>query len=403
MKTEIYEAIDALQAEMTANRRHLHMHPELSHQEVETPEFIASQLEALGMEVRRGVGGRGVVGTIRGSKPGKTIAFRADFDALPIDDKKEVAYKSTVPGVMHACGHDGHTAALLGFAKAMVAVKDDLPGTIVLIHQFGEETPPGGSRAMIADGCLDGVDLIFGAHVQSSMEHGKVFVRDGFLQAAEDTFKIVIRGSGSHGAEPQLGVDPILAASHVMIALQSIVSRNADPLQELVVTVGKFHAGEADNVIPSEAVLEGTIRVFNPELRQLARERLTAIAENVARAMGATAEVMIEAGYDSLWNHAEAMDMVRAAARKTLGAEAVVEIDPIMPVEDFAYYTQKIPGAFFFVGAKMEDAALAYPHHHENFDFNEEAMAIAAKVFAAAYFEAQGVDAESISRVRGSK
>ncbi len=389
MKTEIYEALDALQEEMIATRRHLHMHPELSHQEVETPEFIAKQLEAIGVEVRRGVGGRGVVGTIRGGKPGKTIAFRADFDALPIADQKNVAYKSTVPGVMHACGHDGHTSALLGFAKAMVARKHELSGTIVLIHQFGEEVPPGGSRAMIADGCLDDVDIVFGAHVQSSMEHGKVFVRDGFLQAAEDTFKIVIRGSGSHGAEPHLGVDPILAASHVMIALQSIVSRNADPLQELVVTVGKFHAGEADNVIPSEAVLEGTIRVFNPELRQLARERLTSIAENVSRAMGAAAEVVIEAGYDSLWNHAAPMDMVRRAACKVYGEESVIEIGPIMPVEDFAYYTQKVPGTFFFVGAKMANEMLAYPHHHESFDFNEEAMLITAKVFAATYFEAQ--------------
>lgn len=389
MEKSVMEQIDSLYGEMVSVRRHLHMHPELSHQEVETPEFIARQLESYGIEVRRGVGGRGVVGTIRGAKPGKTIAFRADFDALPIQDQKDVPYRSTVPGVMHACGHDGHTSALLGFAKAMASEKDGLPGTIVLIFQFGEEAPPGGSRAMIQDGCLDGVDLVFGAHVQSSMEYGKIYVRYGFLQASEDTFKLVIRGSGSHGAEPHLGVDPILAASHIMIALQSIASRNADPLKELVVTVGKFHAGDADNVIPSEAVLQGTIRVFDPDLRKLASERLTSITENVARGMGATAEVVIEAGYDSLWNHAAAVDMVRAAARKELGDESVVEIDPIMPVEDFAYYTQKVPGAFFFVGAKLADEALAYPHHHENFDFDEKAMLHAAKVFAAVYFEAQ--------------
>jgi amidohydrolase len=395
MQTSIINQLDSLFDEMIETRRHLHMHPELSHQEVETPEFIARKLEEMGVEVRRGVGGNGVVGTIRGGKPGKTIAFRADFDALPIDDKKSVPYKSTVPGVMHACGHDGHTAGLLGFAKAMAAIKDELPGTIVLIHQFGEEAPPGGSRAMIADGCLDGVDLVYGAHVQSSLEHGKVFVRDGFLQASEDTIKIVVRGSGTHGAEPHLGVDPILAASHIMIALQSIVSRNTDPLQELVVTIGKFHAGEADNVIPSEAVLEGTIRVFNPELRKLAGERVTAIAENVARAMGASAEVIIENGYDSLWNHPEAMDIVRIAASEAIGEEAVAEIQPVMPVEDFAYYTQVVPGAFFFVGAKMADESLVYPHHHENFDFNEEAMLIAAKVFAATYFKAQNFGMDS--------
>ncbi|MGI2327801.1 M20 metallopeptidase family protein [Planococcus sp. YIM B11945] len=389
MQTKIQSTIDLLFQEMIETRRHLHMHPELSHQEVETPEFIANKLEEIGVEVRRGVGGNGIVGMIRGGKPGKTIAFRADFDALPIDDKKDAAYKSTVPGVMHACGHDGHTAALLGFAKAMVSIKDELPGTIVLIHQFGEEAPPGGSQAMIADGCLDGVDLVYGAHVQSSLDHGKVYVRDGFMQASEDTVKIIVRGSGTHGAEPHLGIDPILAASHIMIALQSIVSRNADPLQELVVTIGKFHAGDADNVIPSEAVLEGTVRVFNPELRALASERIRLISENVASALGARAEVVIEQGYDSLWNHADAMDIVRAAAGDVIGQDAVVEIDPVMPVEDFAYYTQVVPGAFFFVGAKMADASLVYPHHHENFDFNEEAMLIAAKVFAAVYFKAQ--------------
>ncbi|UJF26330.1 M20 family metallopeptidase [Planococcus sp. 107-1] len=273
MKPLIYEKIESLYTEMVETRRYFHMHPELSHQEVHTPEFIAQQLESMGIEVRRGVGGRGVVGYIRGSLPGKTVAFRADFDALPITDQKEAAYKSTVPGVMHACGHDGHTAGLLGFAKAMAEFKDQLPGTIVLIHQFGEEVAPGGAQAMIADGCLEGVDSVYGAHLQSKMESGKVFVRDGFLQASEDTVKIIVRGYGTHGAEPHTGVDPILAASHIMIALQSIVSRNADPLKELVVSIGKFHAGDADNAIPSEAVLEGTIRVFDPELRKMATER----------------------------------------------------------------------------------------------------------------------------------
>ncbi|MBZ5202184.1 amidohydrolase [Planomicrobium chinense] len=391
MQSAVMTKIESLYEEMVSVRRHLHMHPELSHQEVETPAFIADKLEEMGVEVRRNVGGRGVVGTIRGAKPGKTIAFRADFDALPIDDKKDAAYKSTVPGVMHACGHDGHTAGLLGFAKAMVSMKDDLPGTIVLIHQFGEELSPGGARGMIEDGCLDGVDLVYGAHIQSKMENGRVYVRDGFLQASEDALKIVVKGYGTHGAEPHTGVDPILAASHIMVALQSIVSRNADPLKELVVSIGKFHAGDADNVIPSEAVMEGTIRVFDPALRKLAGERVAAIAENVARAIGASAEVIVETGYDALWNDPEAMNIVRSAAIETLGEEKVIETSPIMPVEDFAYYTQVKPGAYFFVGAKMEDDSLSFPHHHENFDFNEEAMLVAAKVFAATYFKAQAM------------
>lgn len=375
--------------EMVAVRRHLHMHPELSHQEVETPAFIAAQLESMGVEVKRGVGGRGVVGTIRGGKPGKTIAFRADFDALPIQDMKEVPYKSTVPGVMHACGHDGHTSALLGFAKAMMEVKEELPGNIVLIHQFGEELSPGGARAMIEDGCLEGVDLVYGAHLQSKMESGYVYVRNGFLQASEDTIKIVVRGFGTHGAEPHNGVDPILAASHIMVALQTIVSRNTDPLKELVVSIGKFHAGDADNVIPSEAVLEGTIRVFDPELRKLASRRVREIAENVAMGLGAKAIVTIENGYDALWNHAEAMDTVRQAGYELYGADAVIETMPVMPVEDFSYYTQVVPGAYFFVGAKLQVESCVFPHHHEQFDFDEKAMLMTAKLFAAIYLKAQ--------------
>ncbi len=389
MKETALNLLDQSLDEMIKIRRHLHRHPELSHQEVETPAYIADQLEALGIDVQRGVGGRGVVGTIRGTKPGKTIAFRADFDALPIQDKKDVPYKSTVPGVMHACGHDGHTSALLAFAKVMMTIKENLPGNVVLIHQFGEEAPPGGSRSMIEDGCLDGVDLIYGAHLQSKLESNHVYVRNGFLQASEDTFKIIVRGFGTHGAEPHLGIDPILAASHITVALQSIVSRNADPMKELVITIGKFHAGDADNVIPSEAVLEGTIRVFDPELRELASRRLREITESIAKGLGAKAEVIIETGYDALWNHHEAMEIVRNAASELYSPDAVVEIKPVMPVEDFSYYTQVIPGAYFFIGAQLQNKSLVFPHHHEQFDFDEKAMLMTAKLFVATYFEAQ--------------
>jgi amidohydrolase len=389
MKEVVLRKLEQTFSEMVEVRRHLHMHPELSHKEINTPAFIADQLDVFGVEVKRGVGGRGVVGTIRGGKPGKTIAFRADFDALPIQDMKQISYKSTVSGVMHACGHDGHTAALLGFAKAMMEIKNELCGTVVLIHQFGEELPPGGALGMIKDGCLDGVDLVYGAHLQSKLDSGHVYVRDGYLQASEDTIKIVVRGFGTHGAEPHNGVDPILAASHIIVALQTIVSRNTDPLKELVISIGKFHAGEADNVIPSEAVLEGTIRVFDPELRKMAGRRVREIAENVAIGLGAIAEVTIETGYDSLWNHPEAMEIVRNAAIDLYGEDAVMETTPVMPVEDFSYYTQVLPGAFFFVGAKLQDESLVFPHHHEQFDFDENAMLMTAKLFAAIYFEAQ--------------
>ena len=383
----IFNKISDSLEEMIKIRRHLHMHPELSHQEVATPEFIASYLEDLGIEVKRGVGGSGVVGEITGGKPGKTIAFRADFDALPIQDAKDVPYKSTVPGVMHACGHDGHTAALLLFAKVMNSMKDQLEGNIVLIHQFGEELSPGGARGMIADGCLDGVDMIYGAHLQSMMEAGSVYGRNGYLQASEDTIKITVKGSGTHGAEPHNGVDPILAASHIMIALQSIVSRNADPLKELVVSIGSFHAGDADNVIPEKAVLEGTIRVFDEKLRALASKRVKEIAEMVGQGLGCGVDVQINRGYDSLRNHAEQMDTVRIAVAAIYGGKSFVEIDPIMPVEDFSYYLQKVPGAYFFVGAKLNDQENIYPHHHEKFDFHEPAMEMIARVFAATFFQ----------------
>lgn len=389
LKEQVIQNIENYYEEMVIDRRYLHMHPELSHQEVETPKFIAERLESLGIEVKRGVGGRGVLGIIRGGKPGKTIAFRADFDALPIDDKKDVSYKSTISGVMHACGHDGHTAALLGFAKAMNDVKDQLAGNIVLIHQFGEELSPGGAKGMIADGCLDGVDLVFGAHLQSKMDFGNVYVRDGFLQASEDALKIKVTGYGTHGAEPHTGVDPILAASHIMIGLQSIVSRNTDPLKELVVSIGKFQSGEADNAIPNEAIMEGTIRVFDPEVRKLASRRVREIAEGVGTAFGCQVEVDIETGYDSVDNNPEAMDIVRRGAATVIGEAAVVETKPVMPVEDFSYYLQHKPGAYFFVGAKMAEDHKVYPHHHEQFDFQERAMEVTAKVFAATYFEAQ--------------
>ncbi|MER2089951.1 MAG: amidohydrolase [Sporosarcina sp.] len=389
LKDMLLNEVEECLGEMIHVRRHLHMHPELSHQEVETASFITNYLKGLGIEVREKIGGRGVVGIIRGAKPGKTIAFRADFDALPIQDAKDAPYLSTVPGVMHACGHDGHTAALLGFAKVMNSVKDQLEGNIVLIHQFGEELPPGGSRAMIADGCLEGVDVIYGAHLQSNMDSGHVYVRDGYLQASEDTIKITVNGSGAHGAEPQKGTDPILAASHIMVAMQSIVSRNTDPLKELVISIGKFHAGDADNVIPEKAVMEGTIRVFDEDLRILASQRLTNLAQSVGLGLGCDVDVEIEKGYDALWNHPAQMDIVRKAASDAFGTDAVVETQPIMPVEDFSYYLQKVPGAYFFVGAKMEDEEKVVPHHHESFDFHEPAMKMIAKTFVGIVMEYQ--------------
>ncbi|MCW1929640.1 amidohydrolase [Bhargavaea beijingensis] len=366
---------------MTEIRRHLHQYPELSHQEVETPKLIADYYRALGLDVRTEVGGRGVVATFRVEEPAKTIAFRADFDALPVQDEKDVPYKSKNPGVTHACGHDGHTAALLGFAKSLVENKVRIRHNVVLIHQFGEELYPGGAMAMIEDGCLENVDAIYGCHLQSMMPAGKMYYREGFIQAAVDTFEITVSGKGGHGAVPHEAVDPIVVASHIVTALQTIVSRNTDPLEQLVVSVGSIHSGDANNVIPGEAIMTGTIRSYAPETRKMAREKLEKIASRVADALDAYAEVELESGYDALWNHPEETAIVKKAMESVFDRENVLETPPVMPGEDFSYYTQHVPGSFFFAGARPEGEA--YPHHHAKFDFDESAMLNTAKTFMA--------------------
>ncbi|KZE40385.1 amidohydrolase [Bhargavaea cecembensis] len=362
-------------------RRHLHQYPELSHREVETPKLIAKFYRDLGIDVRTEVGGRGVVATFRVENPVKAIAFRADFDALPIQDAKEVPYKSKNLGVSHACGHDGHTAALLGFAKSLVENKERIRHNVVLIHQFGEELYPGGAMAMIEDGCLEGVDAIYGCHLQSMMPSGTMYYREGYIQAAVDTFEIKVNGKGGHGAVPHEAVDPIVVASHIVTALQTIVSRSTDPLEQLVVSVGSIHAGDANNVIPGEAVMTGTIRSYAPETRKMAREKLANIASGVADALGARAEANLESGYDALWNHKAETAVVKNAMEVIFDEGNVLETPPVMPGEDFSYYTQKVPGSIFFAGACPKGGP--YPHHHAKFDFDEKAMLSTAKTFMA--------------------
>ncbi|MET3575213.1 M20 metallopeptidase family protein [Bhargavaea ullalensis] len=379
--------LEELYPEMVETRRHFHRHPELSHQEIETPKQIEQFYKELGMEVRSGVGGRGVVAKLTLPGTAKTIAFRADFDALPIQDEKNVPYCSTVPGIMHACGHDGHTSALMALAKSLFVNKEKVPCNVVFIHQFGEEEYPGGAMAMIEDGCLDGVDAIYGCHLQSTMPSGVMFYREGFIQAAVDTFSVTVCGKGGHGAVPHETVDPIVVSSQIVSAFQTIVSRNTDPLQQLVVSVGSIHSGEAPNVIPTEAVMTGTIRSYDPSVRKLASERLTKIAEGVAEAMNASAEVRIETGYDALWNHPEETRIAKAAMIQIFGEEHVQETPPVMPGEDFSYYTQKVPGSFIFAGAQLKNEHDVYPHHHARFDFDETAMLNTAKTFASIVFQ----------------
>ncbi len=384
MLEQMYQRLRELYPEMVERRRHFHMNPELSFQEVNTPATIAEYLTSLGIEVKTQVGGNGVVGYIRGELPGKTVALRADFDALPIQDEKDVPYKSQVPGVMHACGHDGHTATLLAVATVLQENRKQLKGTVVLIHQFAEELAPGGAKPMIEAGCLDGVDAIFGTHLSSSFPVGDIGYRSGPLMAASDKFTIELQGKGGHGAAPQETIDPIAVGAVLITNLQQIVSRRINPLKPAVVTVGSFHAGEAFNVIADTATIQGTVRTYDPDVQDTIIAELERVIKGTCEAAGATYRFDYAKGYPALINHPAETALLVEAARQTVDEANLYEIEPMMGGEDFAYYLQHVPGTFFYTGARNEELGASYPHHHPRFDIDERAMLVAAKVMVTA-------------------
>ena len=387
MEQSLFARLESLYPELVDFRRDLHMNPELSFEEVRTPQRIAEYLQALGLEVRTGVGGRGVVAPLRGGKPGRTVALRADFDALPIHDEKDVPYKSTVPGVMHACGHDIHTAGLLGVAKVLSEVREQLTGNVVFIHQFAEEVTPGGAKPMIEDGCLDGVDVIYGAHVHSPEPYGTVGTITGPAMAAADSFTVTVRGRGGHGARPHDTVDPIVVTSHLILAFQQIVSRQTDPLKSAVVTIGSIHGGNAFNVIPETVDLKGTVRTFDPAVQDEIQAAIERMVEQVCSVFGATGTLEYTRGYPAVVNHAAETDRITELAGKLVGAGNVLSMPPSMGGEDFAYYLQKVPGTFFFTGGGNEELQATYPHHHPRFDADERSMLVTGKLFIAAVLE----------------
>lgn len=363
-------------------RRHLHQNPELSNQEVQTAKFIEEKLLEFGLEVKRNIGGNGLVGILKGHQPGKTIALRADFDALPIHDEKEVSYRSLNAGVMHACGHDGHTAALLGTAQVLCQFKDRIKGSIVFIFQHAEELPPGGAKFMIEENVLAGVDYVFGAHLASNISVGKVGVGVGYQQAAVDKFDILIEGKGGHGAKPHETVDSIVVGSEVVSSLQKIVSRRVDPLHSAVVTIGVFQAGSAFNVIADVAKLEGTVRTFDENVRRLVKEEIYSIVQGVTEAFHANYKIDYLNGYPALYNHEKETELVRRLFSEVFTKEGVLELEPSMGAEDFSYYLQEKPGSFFSVGSKNENPNTHYPHHHPKFDIDERALLNIEKAFA---------------------
>ncbi|QDI92086.1 amidohydrolase [Salicibibacter halophilus] len=375
------EKLEALFSDIVQWRRHLHTYPELSFHEVETPAFIAEKLETLGLEVKRNVGGRGVVAYLRGEKPGPTIALRADFDALPIEEDNDISYKSQNPGVMHACGHDGHTAALLGVASVLVEKKAELNGTIVFLFQHAEEKPPGGAQEMIKDGCLEGVDVVYGAHVASDIPFGHVNVTSGPIMAAVDAFTIHVQGKGGHGARPNLTKDAIVAGTQLVTELQQIVARRVDPMDTAVVTVGVFQAGSAFNVIADSAHIEGTVRTFKQETREQIEEEIHSIVRGVETSTHVTCSVDYLNGYPPLVNHEQETSVLGEVAEEAMGKEAPITRPAHLGGEDFAFYLKERPGAFFHVGARTEDENTHYPHHHPRFNFDEKALLNIGKLF----------------------
>ncbi|MBP1310011.1 amidohydrolase [Paenibacillus sp. 1182] len=374
---------DRLQENMVEWRRHLHKNPEISFQESKTAAFVADKLESWGIEIRRQVGGHGVVGTIRGAKPGPVVLLRADMDALPIQDEKECEYRSSVDGAMHACGHDGHTSALLGTAYYFSLNRDELQGEIRLLFQPAEELLPGGAVSVIKDGVLEGVDVIYGIHLWTPFPVGTAASCAGPLMAAADDFYIEITGKGGHGGMPQSTNDSVVAGSALVIQLQSIVSRSVDPLRPAVLTVGTIQGGSAQNVIAETCRLSGTIRTFDEETRTVMKERLHEVTELTAATYGTTAQVRYIMGYPPVVNDAHEAHRFFNEAKSVFGEENVQEASKLMPAEDFAYYLERVPGCFMFVGAGNPVKGAVYPHHHPKFDFDEDAMINAVRLFIA--------------------
>ncbi|MCT1539399.1 M20 family metallopeptidase [Lysinibacillus capsici] len=381
---KLFTLLDANYNEMVGIRRHLHEYPELSFEEVETPSYIATFHRELGHVVREGVGGRGVVAILRGGKPGKTVALRADFDALAIQEENDVPYKSKIAGKMHACGHDGHTATLLGLAKALNAMRDQIEGNVVFIHQHAEEVAPGGAKPMIEDGCLEGVDVIFGTHLWAPTPLGEILVKDGAIMAAADKVEITVQGKGGHGAEPHHSIDAVTLASQFVVNAQQLVSRRIDPLKSAVLTIGHFEAINPFNVIADRVVLAGTIRTFEEEVRIQMEQELEAVLNATCLAFGASYEYRYTRGYPPVYNHLRETEFLAQLASTVPGVDQVITCPPFMIGEDFAYYLEKVPGTFFFTGAKKPEWETAYPHHHARFDFDERAMLIAAKTLGKA-------------------
>ena len=372
--------------QVIAWRRDIHAHPELSQHEERTAGIVAEVLGGLGLEVTRNVGGFGVVGLLRGKGEGKTIALRADMDALPLTEATGLPFASQTPGVMHACGHDTHTAMLLGTACALRDLRDELRGSVKFIFQPAEElNPTGGAPGMITDGVLEGVDALLALHVWPSFETGQVVTRPGALMAASDRVFLTVKGQSAHGSRPDQGVDAIVAAAHVVTGLQAVISRSVSPLASAVLTIGTIHGGARYNVIPDCVKLEGTVRTLNPDVQDRMPELITRTARGIAEAFGAACDVEYVRGYPPMMNDPALTEKVCASVRKRLGEDSVkIAGQPDLTAEDFAFFARERPAVMVWLGCrpkgvKPEDMGML---HNTRFSPDEECFKYGIEFFA---------------------
>lgn len=365
--------------EIVGIRRHFHAHPELSYHEKETSQMVREKLEEWGISYRYPIGGEGICATIKGKNPDKRrIALRGDMDALPITEETAVEYKSTVPGVMHACGHDVHTACLLGAAKIIHALRDEFEGTVDLVFQPAEEKLPGGASLMLRDGLFetDKPGSIYGQHVFPELKAGQLGFAAGPYMASTDEIYITVKGKGGHGAKPDNTIDPVLISAHLIVALQQVVSRWTNPILPAVLSFGKVMANGATNIIPQEVRIEGTFRTFEEQWRKEAHERMIRLAKGLAEGMGGEVDFDIVVGYPVVYNDPAITKRARKKAVKYVGKENVFDLQPRATAEDFAYFSQAMPGCFFRLGTASDNGENRYSVHHPKFNIDESAMAL---------------------------
>jgi amidohydrolase len=384
LKDKISLLAKEIYSDVVQNRRHLHAHPELSFHEYQTSAFVAQKLDELGIKYQK-MANTGLVAIIQGEKPSEgVVALRADMDALPIVEANDVPYKSTNAGVMHACGHDAHTSSLLGTARILTELKKEFGGTVKLIFQPAEEKLPGGANMMIKEGVLENPkpDAVIGQHVMPLIEAGQVGFRSGKYMASTDEIYVTVYGKGGHGAQPQQNIDPVLITSHIIIALQQIISRVADPKTPSVLSFGKVIANGATNVIPNEVYLEGTFRTMDEDWRARAHEKMKKMAEGIAEAMGGSCDFNIVRGYPFLINEEKLTAEVRAYAEDFLGKENVLDLDIWMAAEDFAYYSQVSDACFYRLGTGNKERGITSSVHTPTFDVDEESLKLSTGLMA---------------------